>query len=365
MSKKFFFTFCLGIFLYSWFDTNFDRDSDYRRSHAVPAYSDRELKASQGLAHFSKQNKVNIHNKIELPPNFQYPNGITRARDGTLYVGSVVSGQILQISPDGKITTFFPGSEEVFAATSLRLDEQRGILWGTSPDFLGVPNADGEIVRRPHRVFALDTSTGEVVRSLSMPDNGFGNDIALDSDGGVYITDSFQPRIHYLAPEANQFETWVEDELFRRESEQIGLAGIARNADGITIVSMYSGGNLLKIIPQPDNSPKVEVISLERKLENPDGMQFAADGSLLLTEGAMESGNGRLVRIDILSSGTEPKPIETLASGFDLPVNLTTADSNVWVTVSRLRHRLLPEQEIEIPDRFFVYHYSLSNTEIN
>ena len=118
MSKKFFFTFCLGIFLYSLFDANLDRDSDYRRSHAVPAYTDRELKASQGLAHFSKQNKVNVQNKIELPPNFQYPNGITRARDGTLYVGSVVSGQILQISPDDKITTFFPGSQEVFAATS-------------------------------------------------------------------------------------------------------------------------------------------------------------------------------------------------------------------------------------------------------
>ena len=359
INKRFFFTFCLGIFPYFWFNANFDRDSDYRRSDAVPAYADRELTASQGLAHFSKQNKVNIQNKIELPPNFQYPNGISRARDGTLYVGSVVSGQILQISPDGKITTFFPGSEEVFAATSLRLDEERGILWGTSPDFLGVPNAEGEIVRRPHRVFALDVRTGEVVRSLSMPDNGFGNDIALDSDGGVYITDSFQPRIHYLAPNANQFQTWIEDELFRPESEQIGLAGIARNDDGITIVSMYSRGDLLKITPQPDNSLKVEVIPLERRLENPDGMQFAADGSLLLTEGAMESGNGRLVRIDVLSPSTKPKPIETIASGFDLPVNLTTSDNNVWVTVSRLRHRLLPESEIEIPDRFFIRHFVL------
>ena len=347
MYKKFFLTFCAGIFLCFWFNVNFDR----------------ELKASPRLAHFKsdKQNKVNSQNKIELPPDFQYPNGITRAKDGTIYVGSVVSGQILQIYPDGEITTFFPGNESVFAATSLRLDEERGILWGTSPDFLGVPNADGEIVRRPHRVFALDISTGELVRSLPIPDNGFGNDIALDSDGGVYITDSFQPRIHYLAPNTNQFQTWIEDELFRPESGQIGLAGIDRNDDGITIIGMYSRGDLLKITPQINNSPKVEVISLERKLENPDGMQFAADGSLLLTEGAMASGDGRLVRIDVLSPSTEPKPIETLASGFDLPVNLTTSDNNVWVTVSRLRHRLLPEQIIEIPDRFFVYQWIIEN----
>ncbi|VEP18292.1 SMP-30/Gluconolaconase/LRE domain protein [Hyella patelloides LEGE 07179] len=314
--------------------------------------------AAQSNKSINKENKTKAENKIELPQDFQYPNGITQASDGTIYVGSIVSGQILQIAPDGTREIFFPGSESVFAATSLRLDEQRGILWGTSPDFLGVTNADGEIVRRPHRVFALDTSTGEVIRSLSMPDNGFGNDIALDSDGGVYVTDSFQPRIHYLAPEANQFETWVEDELFRPESEKIGLAGIARHDNGTTIVGMYSRGDLLKIMPQPEGS-QIELISLERPLENPDGMQFAPDGSLLLTEGAMESGDGRLVRIDVLSPGTEPKPIETLASGFDLPVNLTTLGNNVWVTVSRLRHRLLPEQKIEIPDRFFVHHFVL------
>lgn len=293
--------------------------------------------------------------KIELPINLQYPNGITRASDGTLYIGSVVSGQILQIVPDGNITTFFPGSEEVFAATSLRVDEQRGILWGTSPDFLGVPNAEGEMIRRPHRVFAIAITTGEVVRSLTMPDNGFGNDLALDSNGRVYITDSFNPRIYYLAPNADQFETWVKSELFRSDPDSPGLAGIARNFDGTTIVGMFSEGEIIKIA-----NSAVEVISLERPLENPDGMQFASDGSLLLTEAAIESGNGRLVRIDVLSN-TNPKPVETLASGLDTPVNLTVSGNEVWVTESRIRHRLLPEKEAKIPDRFFVHHFLITN----
>jgi hypothetical protein len=34
---------------------------------------------------------------IELPANFQYPNGIAHASDGTLYVGSIASGQILDL----------------------------------------------------------------------------------------------------------------------------------------------------------------------------------------------------------------------------------------------------------------------------
>jgi hypothetical protein len=99
-----------------------------------------------------------------LPANFQYPNGIAHASDGTLYVGSVTSGQILRITPEGKVETFFPGNDEVFASTSLRLDEPRGILWGTSPDFLGTRGANGEVTRRAPRIFALDTRSGEVLR---------------------------------------------------------------------------------------------------------------------------------------------------------------------------------------------------------
>ena len=98
---------------------------------------------------------------------------------------------------------------------------------------------------------------------------------------------------------------------------------------------------------------------LERKLENPDGMQFAVDGSLLVTEGSFKSGNGRLVRIDILSPGNKPKPIEIIAENMESPVNLTVAGKRVWVTESRIRHRLLPGKEQEIPDRFFIRRFRL------
>lgn len=143
---------------------------------------------------------------IQLPAGFQYPNGITHSSNGTLYVGSVTSGQILRITPNGKTETFFPGTDEIFAATSLRLDEQRGILWGTSPDFLGVRGADGQITRRPSRIFAIDTRSAQVLQVIPMLDGGFSNNIALDENGGVYVTDSSRPRIHYLALRTTQLQ---------------------------------------------------------------------------------------------------------------------------------------------------------------
>ena len=296
--------------------------------------------------------------RIALPIGFQYPNGIARASNGTLYVGSVTSGKILRIQPNGAIEIFFPGNNEIFAANSLRLDEQRGILWGTASDFLGVRGANGEVTRRPHRIFALDIQTGKVLQVMLIPDGGFGNDMALDPQGGVYITDSNRPRIYYLAPGAKQLQVWVADDRWR--SQSVGLAGIARAANGIIVVGLFSEGRFFKVTPLPQGKPRVEGISLQRSIENPDGMVFAPDGSLLVLEGAIASGNGRLLRIhDVLSSASKPKAIEVLADKIESPVNLTAAGRDIWVTESRIRHRLLPGREAAVPDRFFIRHFTL------
>ncbi len=321
-----------------------------------------ELGTSPNLSAFNAKaiaqnnNLSTVEPPIKLPDNFQYPNGITHASDGTLYIGSITSGQILRVAPSGKIETFFDGNDEVFAATALRLDELRGILWGSSPDFLGTRGPNGETVHRSHRIFAINTRSGEVLRVILMPDDGFGNDLALDPQGGVYITDSTLARIYYLAPRTTHLQTWVTDERFRAEG--IGLAGIARRSDGVLIVGNYSNGELFKVTPQPQRQPRVEAISLERLLENPDGMQFAPDGSLILTEGAVESGNGRLLRINV-SATADLKTIDTLATDLKSPVNLTVAGQEVWVTESQIRHRLIPEQADAVPDRFFVRRFML------
>jgi DNA-binding beta-propeller fold protein YncE len=295
---------------------------------------------------------------IELPAGFQYPNGIARASNGTLYVGSVTSGQILQIDPNGKIETLFPGNDEIFASTSLRLDKPRGILWGASPDFLGTqPNS--KTAPRPHRIFALDVRSGKVKQVIQMPNSGFGNDIAIDPKGGIYLTDSLRHRIYYLPSGANQLQTWVESDRLRSQG-QIGLAGIAMSSDGSAIVNQFSDGKMFQVTPQSQRQATIEEIVLERPLENPDGIQFASNGLLLVTEGGVESGNGRLLQIDL--SAPNPKPVEVIAENLISPVNLTTAGNEIWVTESQIRHRLIPGKENEIPDRFFVRRFVLPKT---
>ncbi|WP_163996880.1 SMP-30/gluconolactonase/LRE family protein [Pyxidicoccus caerfyrddinensis] len=305
--------------------------------------------------------------RLSLPEGFAYPNGIAHSEDGTLYVGSVSSGRILRRAPGGGWTVLFPGSEEVFAVTSLRLDAPRGLLWGTSPDVMGLMRPDDSLGRRAHRLFAVDARTGEVRRIIPVPEGGLGNDITVAPDGGLYVTDSTRAAVLYLRPGGERLETYVSDARFASKAtglSGIGPAGIALAQDGKTLaINTFGPGRLFLVRPGAAGAtPSVSEVELPRRLENPDGMRFAPDGRLLVLEGASQSGDGRVVRIEVLGKAAGPRRIEVLASGMESPVNLTVeANGRVWVTEARLRDRLLKGAAAKVPDAFWVTALSTQN----
>lgn len=278
--------------------------------------------------------------ELWLPPGFRYPNDIARAADGTLYVGSVTSGQVLRRPPGGGWGTLHPGSDQVYAGTSLRLDEGRGLLWGASPDFL--PGAQA----RPHRVFALNPATGAVRRSLELPDGGFGNDLAVAPDGTLLVTDSRKGRVLRLDPGTEAFRVVLEHPALAPVGG-IGVAGIALAADGRLVLGNYGAGTLHVL-----EGGVVRELDLPRRLENPDGLAFAADGSLVVLEGAVASGDGKVLRLpDPFAPG--PRNVQVLRSGLTSPVNLTADGAGgFWVSEARIRHRLVKGQEHAVPDAF-------------
>jgi hypothetical protein len=117
------------------------------------AYPQNELENS--LYQASLNDAAELLTPIELTKDLQYPNGIAHASDGTVYVGSIISGTILRISPEGEMEVFFSGHEEVFAGTSLRLDETRGILWGASPNISAL-----RLVDEPNSTKAREADAG-------------------------------------------------------------------------------------------------------------------------------------------------------------------------------------------------------------
>lgn len=268
---------------------------------------------------------------ITLPDGAAYPNGIAATPDGSLYIGLITDGKILKRDTAGQWSTLTPGSPEVFAATSLRLDPARQLLWGTSPDFLpqGRPP-------RPHRVFSIDLATGTIRDSLPLPGAGFGNDIALTEDGDVLLTDSAGGRVLRIAAGTQTFTTLLESALLEpNEGGRIGAAGIARAPDGRLVIGNFGSGKLIL-----HDSGGTRELLLPRRIDNPDGMAFAPDGALIVLEGALTSGEGKVLRIAHPFAAGQ-RAVEVLADGLDSPVNLTiTPSGTLYLTESRIRHRM-------------------------
>ncbi len=288
---------------------------------------------------------------LTLPPGALYPNGIARASDGTLYVGLVTSGRILRKRPNEDWETFFAGADTVFASTTLRLDEQHGLLWGNSPDFLPIGKT------RPHRVFALNVSSATINRSLTLPEGGMGNDLVLAKDGTVYLTETKAGSIMRLSPGEDNFQILFRDKRLAGP-EGIGAAGIVLLNDRIMAVANFGSGKLYTL-SYGEATPQLAEILLPRTIENPDGMGLAPDGSLIVLENGIKSGQGRILRI------TDPgvtgmHSIEVIREGMESPVNLDiTPQGCAFVTEARIRHRLLPGHEAEVPDSFRIYQLPL------
>lgn len=278
--------------------------------------------------------------RIDLPTGFSYPNGITATPDGTLFVGSTTTGTILRIQPDGSSSVLLEGSDALFAGTALEYDAETGLLWVSSPDFLGT-EVNGQKVHRPHRVAVVDPTAATVLWSTEVPESGFINDIALDGSGGVYLTDSTLGCVWHLPKPGAAFERFADSPLLK--SAGIGPAGIARGPDGTLFVGLYDKGTLVRI----SEKGHVTKLATSATLHNPDGLELSDDGRLLVVEGAVDSGRGRVLAVDLETPA--PHRVEVLAEALDTPVNLVRAGSEAIVSESRVRHHMRPELGLRAP----------------
>lgn len=282
---------------------------------------------------------------IPLPDGPRYPNGIAVREDGTIYIGFVSSGLIFRRPPGRGWEIFRPDSNDIHSGTALRLDVERDLLWGASPDFL----VDDGRKPRPNRIFALDAKNGVSSRVIDLPDGSLGNDIAIEPDGAVLLTDSLRGRVLRLEPAAARFTVQSDDREFRPPpGETIGASGIARASDGRLIVANYGAGRLLAI----ELDGAVRPLRLPRPLANPDGLAFTSDGALIVCEGDAKGGNGRVLRIADPFARADRR-IEILAEGLESPVNLSYLPGRaILVTEAKIRHRLISSGKMQAPTAF-------------
>src|ERR1700730_12226975 len=131
-------------------------------------------------------------NSIELPGERAFPESISAAPDGTLYVSSLASGGIVRIKPGAsKVEPWIkPGAFDSRSTLGVLVDERSNLLWVCSNDMSGV-GVPGPSSIPGSFLKGFDLATGEGKVSAALPgSHKLCNDLTIAPDGSIYVTNS-------------------------------------------------------------------------------------------------------------------------------------------------------------------------------
>jgi hypothetical protein len=268
---------------------------------------------------------------IPVPGTKSFPESITSTSDGALFVGRLGDGGIVRVNPRTAESTVFvqPGASGSRSILGVFADEASSTLWACSNDLSALGgSAAGSDTWSALKSF--DLNTGDAKHSFSLPgSHAFCNDITVDANGSVYVTDSANPTILKLSAGATTFDVFAQDSAFSApQSGGAGLDGIAFGSDGNLYVTTYTAGELLRVEVKDGKAGRVTKLSGNRHLQFPDALRALGDNSFLLIEGS-----GGLDRVVIRGDAFAVTPIH---DGFVTPTSVARIGTTAWVSEGQL-----------------------------
>ncbi len=275
---------------------------------------------------------------IELPGPRAFPESITSTPDGTLYVSSLASGGVFRVMPGQSQAQpwIAPGAYGSRSTFGLLADQNSNTLWVCSNDAsgLGVPgpsSVPGSFLK------AFDLETGIGKRSVALSGaRTLCNDMALGSDGSIYVTNTFAPEILRLRPGSDQLEVWLTDPQFEPPKDGGGLDGIAFGGDGNLYVNTFTPGEFFRVAVKDGAAGKVTKLKTSRPLSHPDGLR-----PLDATQFLMIEGGGRLDRVTVSGDNAT---FETIKDGFIQPTGVARNQNTAWVSEGQLSSLGYPDK---------------------
>lgn len=266
---------------------------------------------------------------IIIPGDRYFPEGVTAAADGTFFVGSLFEGCIMRAQPGASRMEPFiePGANGLVSVLGLWADDARGTLWACSSD-AGNGRLTGSA---PVGAKAFDLHTGAAKGSYDFPGGGFANDLTLDAQGNLYVTDSWAPRILRLAAGETTLEEWISDPQLG--VEQWSLNGIDYDVSSNAIYTVNQNlGKLFRIEIESDGSAgRVALIETSQPLRRPDGLKVIAANTLATAEGGAGG-------ISIITLTGDAAHVRRVPAGLDGVTTFAYYNQCAWVVEGQSDH---------------------------
>ena len=185
------------------------------------------------------------------------------------------------------------------------------------------------------RIIALDLATGKKSADIDLsglyPGPHFPNDLTLDEQGNIYVTDSFSPVIYRIDP-AGKGSVLSTSDLYKGTG--IGLNGIAWNKNGFLLMVNGANGSIIKLPVSKGRAAEPAVVSVALFFPGADGILFDQNDLLVVQ-------NKGVNKISRISSPDNWKTAKLLAgtSGedrFAYPSTLTAGGDGFYALNAKL-----------------------------
>jgi len=264
--------------------------------------------------------------RVQLPGDTFYPEGLAFDRAGRMFVASIPTGQIVRVDDGASAPVELVAAGALGqSAVGMTMSREGDLLWicdgtyGTDfpPAVIGIdPDTGAERVRH-HFPAQRDGRTG-----------GLCNEIAEDGAGNVYASDSFGARVLRVAAAdrltPDRAAAWAEGAELG--APMFGVNGIAFDGAGALLAVNTSAGTLHRIGLA---DAKISPVALERPLAGPDGLRIERTGRAIV----VEQGAGAVSRIDLTTGA-----VDILKDGLRDPTSLDLIDGTAWVSEGQLSH---------------------------
>lgn len=285
----------------------------------------------------SGETSVSLKSKYTVTDPGLYPEGIDYdSKNQKFLLSSLQKGAVYTMNLKGEISVFATSSKLVLP-TGIYTDEIRNRLIVANAD-LGIsqkstPGSAGTVAT----VSIFDLSTGELIKEIDLknftPDAGScPNDIAVDNNGNIYITDSFSPIIYKLDTNYTA-SVFRNNTLFQPRPNEFGLNGIVFHPDGYLLAVKTDTSKLLKIsLSDPENITEVTGTTFSA----PDGIELDKNNNLVIVENGL--GLGKTYTFSSTDNWKSAFRINETNIGKDeFPTTAALAsDGNVYVISSKL-----------------------------
>ncbi|MDO8544673.1 MAG: hypothetical protein Q7S40_29885 [Opitutaceae bacterium] len=234
-----------------------------------------------------------------------------RQKTGEFFFSDVHERAVWRRNKDNTLRRFTPEGDELLGVFGLAVDEGNGVLWAATA---AVPVMRGHTAEQAGTaaLAEIDLETGAVRRTIAVAAGSgdqqphlFG-DVAVGTDGSVFVSDSVGGAIWRLAAGADKLD------VFAQGSGFISPQGVVTLPDGGGLIVADRVNGFLRVEVPGGNVARLESPA-GTTLIGIDGLALAAGGDLIAIQNSTSP--KRVVRITLESGGAGVTSVTVLESG--------------------------------------------------